>query len=211
MTKGVFCIIIVYNEAGIFAFEAPQSADSVQILKGSKNGILPQIIMFNIGDHIVYGTNGVCRIVEIRNSPFDENDKRLFYVLEPVYDISNSVFYTPVENNNIVIRPLVSAEYARALLAKIREIELVHVEIEKKRRDVYRDLVMTTDPEKFISVIKTVAQRRREFRKTRRRLPDLDNDFEHTSRHCLYGELAEVLGIEREEVHNMVEELIADV
>ena len=165
--------------------------------------------MYKVGEHIVYGTNGVCRVTEIRNSPFDAADTRLYYVLEPMYDTSNSVIYTPVENTNVVMRPLITAEYAKSLLERFGEIGLVRVEIEKKRRDTYRALCMTADPEQYVSVIKTVASRRAEFRKTRRRLPDLDNDFEHTSRYCLYGELAEVLGKEKEEIHNMVEELIA--
>ena len=68
-------------------------------------------------------------------------------------------------------------------------------------------MVQTTDLFKYISVIKTVVKRRASFKKLRRRLPDLDNDFEHTARNCLYGELATVLDLDREEVHNRIVDL----
>ncbi|MBO4322594.1 MAG: CarD family transcriptional regulator [Clostridia bacterium] len=160
--------------------------------------------MYSIGEHIIYGTNGICRIGEIRSNPFDPSDERLFYILYPLFDTSNSKIFTPVDNPNVVMRRPVSKEAAERLFDLIPDIGTVEVDDERKRREIYRNAVQTTDLEKYISVIKTVVKRRAAFRKLRRRLPDLDNDFEHTARNCLYGELATVLGIEREEVHNRI-------
>ncbi|MCQ2428115.1 MAG: CarD family transcriptional regulator [Clostridia bacterium] len=167
--------------------------------------------MYEIGEHIIYGTNGICRVGKIIGSPFDPSDSRPFYVLYPLYDSSNSVIYTPVDNENIVMRLPISREAAKELLESIPRLGVIDVGEEKKRREVYRSAVQSTDPEKFIRVIKTVVRRRAEFRKLRRRLPDLDNDFEHTARNCLYGELADVLGVEREEIHRKITELIESV
>ena len=163
--------------------------------------------MFEIGNRIIYGTNGVCVVKEIRNSPFDPADPRQFYVLAPVYDTANLTIYTPVENDRVVMRCMMTPEEAVRLLELAPGIDMVRVEIEKKRRDIYRTIVQSADPVSYLSLIKTVAYRRAEFRKTRRRLPDLDNDFEHTARNALYGELAQVLGREREEIHEIIEKL----
>lgn len=160
--------------------------------------------LFQIGDHMVYGTNGVCVVSEIRNSPFDAADQRLFYVLTPVNDISNLVIYTPVDNDKVLMRGLISADEARAIIERIPTLEVLEVPVEKQRREIYRNTMQSGDLEQFVRLIKTVSRRRANFRRTRRRIPDLDSDFEHTAKNCLYGELAEVLGLTREEIHNIV-------
>ncbi len=164
--------------------------------------------MYAVGDHVVYGTNGVCKVNDIRSSPFDENDARLFYVLAPIDSTSNLMIYTPTEGGNIILRDLVSVDEARRLFSLIPGIECVSVPVEKKRRDVYRDTLNSTNLEDYVRIIKTVARRRLDFKKSRRRLPDLDNDYEHTARTCLYGELADVLGMCRDEINRIINEII---
>ena len=164
--------------------------------------------MYSVGDQLVYGTNGVCRVTEIQNSPFDPKDARQFYVLAPLENNSNLMIYTPVEGGNTVIRDLVSKEEAETLLSRIPQITAVEVPFEKKRRDVYRETICSASLEDYVRIIKTVALRRAEFKKSRRRLPDLDNDYEHTARICLYGEISAVLGLDRDEVNTRVNMLL---
>lgn len=165
--------------------------------------------MFDIGDLLLYGTNGVCRVSEICASPFDSNDARQFYKLTPIAENSSLVIYTPVDNTQIIMRPLISKEEAEALVARIPEIERIAVAIEKHRKETYRETIREGNPEGYVKIIKTVRARREYFKRTRRRVPDLDNDFEHTARLCLYGELSTVLGISREEISQIVLEGIS--
>ena len=160
--------------------------------------------MFEIGDLIVYGTNGVCRVDGMCGSPYDAGDDREYYVLKPLYDQANSVIYTPVTNENVVMRPLLSREKAGELLARISDIAAITVDNERSRRDVYREALRTTDPINYVRIVKAVRRRREEFSRTRRRLPDLDIDFEHSAYCCLLGELSEVLGISRGELDERI-------
>ena len=166
--------------------------------------------MFNIGDLLFYGTNGVCRVSEICSSPFDSSDPRSFYKLAPIAENTSLVIYTPVDNTQVIMRSLISKEEAEAFLARIPEIEKVAVAVEKHRKEAYRETIREGDPEGFVKIIKTVRARRELFRRTRRRVPDLDNDFEHTAKTCLYGELSTVLGICREEIHRIVTEGVSE-
>lgn len=167
--------------------------------------------MFKAGDLMVYGTNGVCRVVNICQSPFDSNDERMFYTLAPLNDNSNLVIYTPVDNDSVVMRELISESMANEVLSEVKNAQIIEIPIEKRRRDVYRDVMQTAEPSQYVRIIKTVFSRRNEFRRTRRRLPDLDNDFEHTAKNCLYGELSQVLGKTREEISERINlELIAE-
>ncbi len=164
--------------------------------------------MFEIGDLIMYGTNGVCRVTGYCRSPFDANDERDYYVLKPEKDQSNLVIYTPVKNDNVVMRPLLSTEGARELLDSINDIEEIKVENEKSRREAYREALHTADPVNYVRIVKAVRRRREEFSRTRRRLPDLDIDFEHSAYSCLIGELSEVLGLTRDEVDERISETL---
>ena len=165
--------------------------------------------MFDIGDLLFYGTNGVCRVSEICASPFDTNDTRQFYKLTPVAENTSLVIYTPVDNTQVIMRPLISKIEAEALVARIPDIEKVTVSVEKHRKEAYRDTIREGNPEGYVKIIKTVRARREYFKRTRRRVPDLDNDFEHTARTCLYGELSTVLGISRDEVSRIILEGIS--
>ena len=67
--------------------------------------MLRGLVMFNVGDRIVYGNNGVCVVKDVIPSPFGKkDDDRLFYVLAPVYDSGNMVIYTPVDCSNVTVR-----------------------------------------------------------------------------------------------------------
>ena len=166
--------------------------------------------MFDIGDLLFYGTNGVCRVSEICASPFDTNDTRQFYKLTPIAENTSLVIYTPMDNTQVIMRPLISKDEAEALVARIPEIEKVAVAVEKHRKEAYRETIREGNPEGYVKIIKTVRARREYFKRTRRRVPDLDNDFEHTARLCLYGELSTVLGVSREEICRIVLEGISE-
>ena len=40
--------------------------------------------MYQAGDYIVYGTSGVCRVDEVKPSPFEDEADRQYYTLTPV-------------------------------------------------------------------------------------------------------------------------------
>lgn len=160
--------------------------------------------MFEIGELIMYGTNGVCRVEGFTRSPFNADDEREYYILKPIYDQSNLVIYTPVENENVVMRPLLSLEKAKAFMSIIGDISAITVDNERSRRDVYREALKTADPVNYVKIVKAVRRRREEFSRTRRRLPDLDIDFEHSAYSCLLGELSTALGVSRDEMDEKI-------
>ena len=54
--------------------------------------------MFEVGEYVVYGVKGVCRIEDITHIDISGADKnRLYYVLAPVGD-GNGRIYAPTDN-----------------------------------------------------------------------------------------------------------------
>ena len=80
--------------------------------------------MFEIGEYVVYGVKGVCRIEDITHIDISGADKnRLYYVLAPIGD-ANGKIYVPTDNQKIVIRRVISKEEAEKLIQELPEIEL---------------------------------------------------------------------------------------
>ena len=156
--------------------------------------------MFSIGDYMVYGINGVCRVQDICASPFDKKDTRTFYLLKPLSAGEGSVIYTPVDNVQVLMRPLMTKEQAAELIERMPGLEPLEVPMEKMRRDLYRQAMQTCDPEQYVRLIKTVSRRRIDMMQQHKRLSETDADFERNAKLSLYHELSVVLNVQYAEI-----------
>ncbi len=167
--------------------------------------------MFSIGDKIIYGSEGVYTVKEFTTSPIDKTDSRPFYVLCPVHGPAGNVIVTPVGNDKVKMRPVMSRDEALAFIDRIPEITTLTVEKEKNRREVYRQTLANATGDDFVSIIKTVMERRELFLKAKKRLSESDNDYERKAKFCLNGELASSLDIPIDEVDSFIKERLASV
>ena len=156
--------------------------------------------MFSIGDYMVYGINGVCLVQDICASPFDKKDTRTFYLLRPLGASSGSVIYTPTDNEQVPMRPLMTKEQAEGLIGRMSELEPLEIPTEKMRRDLYRQAMHSCDPEQYVRLIKTVYHRRMDMMQQHKRLSETDSDFERNAKLSLYHELSVVLNVQYGEV-----------
>ena len=79
--------------------------------------------MFKVGDYVSYGNSGVCQVVDViwMNAGVSSDTEKQYYVLQPVYNASGKI-YTPIDNNRVIMRSLISYDMAEALLAHTTEI-----------------------------------------------------------------------------------------
>ena len=95
--------------------------------------------MFEIGEYIVYGVKGVCRIEDITHIDISGADKdRLYYVLAPVGDGSGRI-YAPTDNQKITMRKVISREEADQLIEDMPKIEQLWV----PENELYSELSLT--------------------------------------------------------------------
>lgn len=154
--------------------------------------------MFEIGEFIIYGVNGICRVEGIGPSPYDKTDTREYYLLIPV-STSTSSIYTPVDNDKVPMRRLMTTQEIDHLAARIPEIELLSVPVEKQRREIYRAVLGSLEPEGYVQIIKTVGQRRAALAAARKHFPMTDLEYGRLARHLLCSECAHVLGVSEKE------------
>ena len=162
--------------------------------------------MFQIGECIVYGTSGICRVMDICASPYDKTDERQYYLLVPLHNPMSSTIYTPVCNDRVPMRRLMTPEEIEALIGRIPEIELLTVPTEKQRREIYRASIGTLEPAGYVRVIKTVRRRRAELAAARKHFPVTDLEYGRLATHLLYSECAHVLGLAEENMEAYFEE-----
>ena len=167
--------------------------------------------MFEKGEHVVYGINGICCVEDICASPYDKKDTRTYYLLVPVRNPMSSSIYTPVDNDRVPMRRLMTAEEVEGLILAMPQIEQLCVPTEKQRREIYRTVIAQLRPEGYVSIMKTVQQRRIDLAAVRKNMPVSDMEYGRMAKHLLYSECAHVLGIEEGDVEGYIERRLAAV
>lgn len=160
--------------------------------------------MFNIGEIIVYGTEGVFCVSDYARSPVDKHDQRTFYILKPAFSGDCSTIYAPSENGTVKMRRVISREEAELFIECMPGISALEIEQEKKRRQAYKEAMQSGELCVYASIIKSVSEKREDCIKNRKRLSESDNEYEKRAKFCLYGELAIALGMGFNEVEEYI-------
>ena len=160
--------------------------------------------MFEVGEYIVYGINGICRVEDVCPSPYDKTDPRTYYLLVPVNNPMSSTIYTPVCNERVPMRRLMTPMEIEALISAMPAIDLLTVPVEKQRREIYRATIGTLAPEGYVQVIKTVHRRREELSAAHKHFPVTDLEYGRLAKHLLYSECAHVLGLAEDSIEEYI-------
>ena len=156
--------------------------------------------MYQVNDRVVYGTHGVCEITAIgRLSMSVVNRKRQYYTLRPVYQ-KDAVIYVPVDNVKIPMRPVLTKEETEHLLEEIPQIETIWISNERERESQYKEAVLSGDCHCLVRIIKTLYRRKQSREEDGKKAAAVDERYFQQAEDLLYGELACVLGLEREEI-----------
>lgn len=164
--------------------------------------------MYQVGDFIIYGNNGVCKVTAVGTLPKlgMERDKQ-YYTLLPLYN--NQTIYTPVDTK-VFMRPVITKQQAQEL---IREIPQINEDIiaDRNRNDLsekYRDLMRSHDCKDLIQLIKAVYVKNKKTEESGKKLGQVDINYRRKAEELLYGELAVALDIPRENVLDYIDETI---
>lgn len=118
--------------------------------------------MYEIGDYIIYSNHGVCRVEDIGSLDISGIDKSVeCYTLQPVFSKS-STLYTPVDNDKVSMRKVISNEEAKELIEQIPDIPVLWVENDKQREEAYKQALKDRDCLDWARIIKTLYIRKQE-------------------------------------------------
>jgi len=164
--------------------------------------------MFQVGDYIVCGSNGVCKVEEVGPLRLSRVSKdRTYYTLKPVYDAGGKIFI-PVDNDKVVLRFILSKEQVMELLEEIPQIDRLWIKDEKKREQEYKSAVNSCDCKRLVQIIKTLYFRKRERIRNGKKMTAVDDRYFHIAEERLYEELALALSISKNEVEKYIRQHI---
>ncbi len=160
--------------------------------------------MFEVGDYIVYGSNGVCEVKSVGpiDCPGASTDK-LYYTLRPLYIRDSSVF-TPVDNDKVIMRGVMTKAEAEAFVDGISDIDALTIQDERKRELEYKKTVNTCDPVELIRMIKTISDRMSQRQSEGKKMTAADMKYIHIAEESLCGELAISLNMDKDEVRSYI-------
>lgn len=162
--------------------------------------------MFEVGGYIVYGTTGVCEVKDITSPDIEGvSGNRLYYVLNPCFQKGSTIF-TPVDNEKVPIRAVMSKEEASNLVEAIPKIEELWDVDDKLRERHYKEAIRSGDPREWIRIIKTSYLRQQERMAQGKKIATVDERYFRAAEEHLYSELAVALCIPKEEVRGYIKE-----
>ncbi|MDD7409588.1 MAG: CarD family transcriptional regulator [Anaerovoracaceae bacterium] len=161
--------------------------------------------MFHVGDLIVYGSEGVCRVDAIGVPEiFDTDQEREYYTLSPLY--RQGTVYTPVDTK-VFMRPVISRQEAMDLIRSIPNIDDGVIENRNIRilSEKYQETMKSHNCEDLMRVVKSVNHKKRLMDERGKKLGQVDEKYYKKAKDLLHGEFAVVLDIPKEDVGNYIE------
>lgn len=162
--------------------------------------------MFKVGDYIVHGRNGVCKVIDIAHIDVSGADKnQLYYTLVPMKSEDSKIFY-PVDSDRIVMRSVLTKAEAEHIMAEIKDIEPMWIDNDRQREAHYKEAISSCDCEKLICIIKTLHERNNERIAQGKRITYVDDRYLKEAKRNLHDEFSVALGINREDVEEYIKE-----
>ena len=161
--------------------------------------------MFEIGEVIMCGGHGVCRVASITGNPIDKQDKkRKYYILEPVFE-KGSTIYTPVDNEKVIMRRILDEKEAKELIEQIPDIETVWIKEEKTREQMYKEAIRTYNCHSLVRIIKTLYLRKQDRVMQGKKVLSSDEYYLKKAEELLYSEMSIALSIPKENVEEYID------
>ena len=157
-----------------------------------------------VNDTILYGMNGVCKVVEKKEKEFN-GEKEEYYVLKPLHN-QKSTIYIPVNCEKAAARiyPILSIEEIYELINSISDENTMWIPNEEKRKKEYQRILVSGDRLQIIQLIRMLYLKQEEREEEGKRLYVSDERFMRDAEKILYEEFSHVLEITPEQVQPFI-------
>ncbi len=156
--------------------------------------------MFNVNDKILYGTHGICKIVDITEQKFNGSTNK-YYILQPLHNASSTI-YVPLDNEKLLarMRRILSEEEIYELIKAMPDKETSWIENKNERNERFRSILSSGDRSEIIKLIKVIYQHKEELKAIGKKLHASDEQFFREAEKVIYDEFALVLNIRYDQV-----------
>ena len=163
--------------------------------------------MHKIGDNLIYGSNGVMSVVDIREEQIGDL-ARSYYVLRAANGRSESLVFVPTDNERLtsLMHPILTRSEADSLLSSpIDTAQIEWSDNSRARTEYFKRIIESGDRSKIFAMIRAIYESglRREESGKKNYLSD--ETVSQRAQKLISTELSLVLGISEEESAQLVE------
>lgn len=154
--------------------------------------------MYQVGELVVYGRTGVCRVERIQREKGQD-----YYALKPLYQSCDIL--TPV-NGKVFMRPIITREEAERLIDCIPSMEVEAFESKAIRElsEHYQAAIATHDCRDLVELTMSIYAKKKAAQREKRKFGAVDERFMKEGEELLFGELSAALDIPVEEVPDYI-------
>ena len=162
---------------------------------------------FSIGDLIIYGETGVCRVEALEERPFLGEITNCFR-LQPIYQ--SCVIYTPADNSNVFMRHILTCGEAEKLVEGFNDVTPAQLPLGAPRvvSEAYDKIIKSHDCRELAGLILAIHRKRKALIDSKKKLSAIDERFVKKAEDLLFGELAASLNLERSRIAEIIIEKI---
>ena len=161
---------------------------------------------YKIGEYVVYGSNGICRINDIRDMTLSPIiGERNYYVLEQI-NAKLSTIYVATDNETLCakMRYVLSEKEILDILHGAKENSIGWIEDRKSRSQAFYDILHGGSHEDRLLMIRCIYIKGRELSENHKKLSDSDAAILRSAEKTVREEFAFALDIEPEEVGGFI-------
>lgn len=159
--------------------------------------------MYKIGDIVLYGKQGLCRIENIGPiSITSANSDIKYYTLIPIYGTGKT--YTPVDTT-VHMRPAMTFQEVQEIIKKIPTIKEKENDVSSREMaEYYKSSLNSLHWEDLVQLIKTIYVKSVETKKQGKKLGQTEERYKKEAEEILYQEFAVALDIEYDDVEKYI-------
>ena len=159
--------------------------------------------MYEVGEIVLYGSNGVCKIEEITEKTISKTVIE-YYVLKPIATQISTLF-VPTQNEKLVgkMRKILAKEEIEKILENLPETGEWNKN-KPERFDSFKKIILDGNCLELIGLIRLLHNQERKQMSRGKRLHITDEKFRKEAERMVYGEISVVLGVDKAQAKELV-------
>lgn len=165
---------------------------------------------FEKGQYIIYGTNGLCVVEDIKKMSFIRGEKeKEYYILEPVKAKASTIF-VPRDNEKLMskIRSVMTKQEIDSLLLGMSSKGLEWENDRRNRADTFHDIIVKGVNEELLLMVRCIYLKKHELEAINKKLPMTDSKALEFAESMVEEEFSYALDIKPSEVGGYIRNIL---
>jgi len=166
--------------------------------------------MYELNQILVYGSSGVCKLVDIRTEHFTDSPA-LYYILSPVFS-SQSTLYVPIENPKLSskLRPVMMKETLHEMMITAKNSSVIWETNDRIRAENFNKVVSNGMSCELLTIFKSLIIHKNELKNSVKKLHNADERTLALCEKIVGEEFAYAFGVEvNDALSHIQNELVA--